>query len=177
MHACHRHQRQRSGLIARYALRVCLVLSLWHAPLPWFHVHAVEAAVVAQTPWLAEHVEEFHAELLEQTTASLGWHVHLVLPWNATHKGDCDGRSDGRHGSGQSGDEGSHFVAALKYSVPCTSPSAVAAIPPVEAGLPLAATDLVRDAEQFRPPAPGASFLATFLGSVALCDLLDRYVC
>ncbi len=56
-------------------LRLACVLSLWHAPIPWVHIHSTDAAE------LANHIRQFHPELLETALAEPpGWHWHTVLP-------------------------------------------------------------------------------------------------
>ncbi|HEY2249972.1 MAG TPA: hypothetical protein VGH74_02885 [Planctomycetaceae bacterium] len=67
-------------------LRVVIVLSLWHAPIPWVHVHEFEGPRVDRLESLSRHIAEFHAgDLLWGTTAA-EWHSHLVLPWCLNHR-------------------------------------------------------------------------------------------
>lgn len=66
---------------ARLALRGLLVVSLWHAPIPWVHFHDLEGPSVEQLDPLSLHVAEFHARDLGGGRKALDWHAHLVLPW------------------------------------------------------------------------------------------------
>lgn len=61
-------------------LRLACILSLWHAPVPWMHIHSNDDA------HLASHLRHFHSELSTVShEESLGWHWHLVLPpWGQT---------------------------------------------------------------------------------------------
>jgi hypothetical protein len=82
----------------RVALRAALVLSLWHAPIPWVHFHELPASPVESFDWLAEHVAEFHSADVEAGRTELDWHVHLVLPWtlNVQHSGCPDEQQESR---------------------------------------------------------------------------------
>ncbi len=56
-------------------LRLACVLSLWHAPIPWVHIHSTDDAE------LANHIHHFHPELREAAhDGPEGWHWHTVLP-------------------------------------------------------------------------------------------------
>lgn len=56
-------------------LRLACVLSLWHAPIPWVHIHSTDAAE------LGNHIRQFHPELLQTMHEEpSGWHCHMVLP-------------------------------------------------------------------------------------------------
>ncbi len=56
-------------------MRLACVLSLWHAPIPWVHVHAAHSAE------LTKHIEHFHPDLITHLeNESVGWHWHAVLP-------------------------------------------------------------------------------------------------
>jgi len=70
-------------------LRVVIVLSLWHAPIPWVHVHEFEGPQVERLVTLSQHIAEFHARDLVCGTASAEWHSHLVLPWCLNHQHNC----------------------------------------------------------------------------------------
>lgn len=59
--------------------RLCLVLSLWHAPVPWIHIHRDEAADALARSRLTNHLLRHHTVGEEIETES-GWHWHLVLP-------------------------------------------------------------------------------------------------
>jgi hypothetical protein len=70
-------------------LCVALVLSLWHAPIPWVHVHDLEGPQVERLQLLSQHVADFHARDLGQGAARLAWHAHLVLPWCLINHSPC----------------------------------------------------------------------------------------
>jgi hypothetical protein len=63
------------------ALRGLLVVSLWHAPIPWVHFHDLEGPHVELLDPLSLHVAEYHARDLDGGRKALDWHAHLVLPW------------------------------------------------------------------------------------------------
>jgi|GEM_PF-3093464 len=67
-------------------LRVVIVLSLWHAPIPWVHVHEFEGPKVERLESLSRHIVEFHAQDLVWGTTLAEWHSHLVLPWCLNHR-------------------------------------------------------------------------------------------
>jgi hypothetical protein len=64
---------------------------MWHAPLPWVHSHDIVGPFVEHVLSLARHVDHFHLAEVEHGQRHLGWHVHLVLPWNASQTSDCPG--------------------------------------------------------------------------------------
>jgi hypothetical protein len=75
--------------LASRVLRIMLVLSLWHAPIPWVHAHEIDGPQVDRLQMLARHVNEFHARELTRGEQCLDWHVHLVLPWCLVHHLPC----------------------------------------------------------------------------------------
>jgi hypothetical protein len=81
---------------ARLALHAVLIVSLWHAPVPWVHFHDLESPQVAQSEELSNHVFEFHSHDLLVGLKSLSWHAHLVLPWSLhPHSRQPDDEEDG----------------------------------------------------------------------------------
>lgn len=70
-------------------LRVVLVLSLWHAPIPWIHAHDLQGPAVDSREVLSQHVAEFHGRELSLGQTRLDWHLHLVLPWCLAHYFPC----------------------------------------------------------------------------------------
>lgn len=83
-------QKRRIGRNPRHrALRVLLALSLWHAPIPWVHVHDLEGPQVEHRQSLAKHIAEFHSGDLAWGRSRLDWHAHLVLPWSLNHHLPC----------------------------------------------------------------------------------------
>jgi hypothetical protein len=80
-------------------MRVMLALSLWHAPIPWVHVHDLEGPQVEHLESLGRHVAEFHSRDIASGRSRLAWHAHLVLPWSLNHHLPCpdgDRRDPGR---------------------------------------------------------------------------------
>ncbi|MGE5191208.1 MAG: hypothetical protein ACM3U2_01820 [Deltaproteobacteria bacterium] len=80
-------------------LRFVLMLSLWHAPIPWVHAHQIEGPQVEHLQLLSQHVAEFHARELSQGEETLDWHVHLVLPWCLVHHFPCPDKEQRDPGS------------------------------------------------------------------------------
>jgi hypothetical protein len=74
---------------ARLALHTAVLVSLWHAPVPWVHFHDLAGPKVEQLDPLSLHVAEFHAEDLGKGLTALDWHVHLVLPWRLDQRHNC----------------------------------------------------------------------------------------
>jgi hypothetical protein len=154
-----------------------MLLSVWHAPIPWFHVHAVAGPAVEHNLQLQRHLGEFHPGLASEVAENaVGWHVHLILPWQSQHKGDCD--------SQESHPDGSDCIAGLKFgSAFSPSQSSLSLnqllcastwptlIPPADLQAVQSAAD--------RKPALGAptGFFASFGASIAICDLIDRHLC
>jgi hypothetical protein len=66
-----------------------LALSLWHAPIPWVHVHDLEGPQVDRLESLSQHVAEFHSHDIASGRSRLTWHAHLVLPWSLNHHFPC----------------------------------------------------------------------------------------
>jgi hypothetical protein len=70
---------------ANWLLRVLLVLSLWHAPIPWVHAHDLDGPDVARLQMLSQHIAAFHTREIDLGQQRLEWHVHFVLPWCMIH--------------------------------------------------------------------------------------------
>lgn len=160
------------------ALRTLLVLSMWHAPIPWVHAHDLAGPIVDQGGTLARHVEEFHAGLDHHGEGDIGWHTHLVLPWCLSHHAPCP--------LDRQGDESeTHYLSGLKFGVVQPAPT------PVSMGHALAVaylpvSELCALAHPHNrlsmPIGPNARnralhFLGTYGGSVSLGDLLSVHVC
>jgi len=96
-------------VLSGVALRLVLVLSLWHAPLPWVHAHMMPKRAGGHAHALARHVHALHAEDIEHGATHLAWHLHLVLPWCVEGETRCpsDDPSD---------DEG-HIGFTMKFGV------------------------------------------------------------
>lgn len=82
-----------------WVLRIVMVLSLWHAPIPWVHVHEFEGPQVERLESLSQHIAEFHARDLHWGCPSANWHSHLVLPWCLSHQHNCPKDNERHPGS------------------------------------------------------------------------------
>lgn len=139
-------------------LRLCLLLTLWQAPIPLVHAHAGHGWEHAS---LARHVQDFHGDAAVPEDDE--WHWHLVLPaWGhpATPAPLHDGPDE---------PEPVQFEA----SVVRLHDSGV------QPGSDLAAADFMDRGSPpvgvpVRPPTAAASraFLTTYLSDVALHQLL-----
>lgn len=76
---------------SRAVLRAALIVSLWHAPIPWVHFHDLDGHQVEELDPLAHHISEFHAGDVRLGRKTLDWHAHLVLPWAVTDHDACPG--------------------------------------------------------------------------------------
>lgn len=67
------------GIVARLGL----ILSLWHAPIPWLHHHGTNVAETS-SPLLAaefrDHLYSFHRTAELNSGEEFGWHCHWLLP-------------------------------------------------------------------------------------------------
>jgi hypothetical protein len=159
-------------------LRVVMVLSLWHAPIPWIHVHEFEGAQVERLESLSRHIAAFHAHELNRGSPSGDWHAHLVLPWCMNHHHDCpadderDPAPDDILGGAKvtvgglpvSQSYGQPTTRAfLTWAIPADG-AAVAQYGPATSGAPSG-------------PAPFRHFFETYGGSVAICDLVSVRLC
>jgi hypothetical protein len=79
-----RHVR-RAAALARGVLRTLLLLSLWHAPIPWIHAHDLEGPTVELVASLHRHVDACHSREILQGDRHLDLHSHLVFPWGHQH--------------------------------------------------------------------------------------------
>ena len=159
-------------------LRILLLASFWHAPIPWIHIHAVSGAAIQSNSRLARHLDEFHPEIADFPESELGWHWHLVLPWDMGHQGDCHFPS-----GCQPADEG---VAALKYASVCTLDHGLGLFPvrncPPDRNCSPTLTERTALGTHTRielgsRPGASGSYFGTFIGSVSICDLIDRHLC
>lgn len=100
----------------RIAVRLLLVLSLWHAPIPWVHAHDLEGPDVEHTAPLLHHVSEHHSHDVAIGMTHCAWHSHLVVP------GECH-RHEGCPAEHRHGDDADDIVFSLKFEVaPPTAP-------------------------------------------------------
>ncbi len=59
--------------------RLCLILSLWHAPLPMIHAHGSDIEGPFSPSAAVEHLNQHHLDVAVNSHVEFGWHVHLVL--------------------------------------------------------------------------------------------------
>jgi len=76
---------------ARRLLAALLVVSLWHAPVPWIHAHALRGGDVDHIEQLHRHVDAFHATEIAAGQLRLELHAHLILPWERVPTPDAPG--------------------------------------------------------------------------------------
>jgi hypothetical protein len=70
-----RSRRHRVRTSLQKAVALCLMVSLWPAPVPWVHSHDVHAS----EPRLASHLTEYHAH--DGADSHEGWHLHFAYLW------------------------------------------------------------------------------------------------
>lgn len=158
-------------------LRMLLVLSLWHAPIPWIHTHAVAGPIVDHVDSLSRHVHEFHEEDAAQGETALGWHAHLVLPWCFDGSDSCP--SDERPEPG-------HLAFAMKFGLTTSPQQTFASAIQLTAG-PFVALAAPAGMPALSPPAlahcadyqhhRGRHFFETYGCSVSIGDLDSVRTC
>jgi hypothetical protein len=158
-------------------LRVLLVLSLWHAPIPWVHSHDLDGPDVARLTMLSEHVAAFHAREVGLGQQHLEWHLHLVLPWCMIHHLPCPESDDHRSGPDD-------FIGGAKLCAAGTNSEGTVGAPRVRSflagdlGCCVTATSFVFDGPgaSIQPPACPLQFFATY-GATSVRDLVGVRLC
>lgn len=142
-------------------VRLCLMASLWHAPVPLIHSHDSDIEELSSPSAAIEHLTEHHSGVPAYSHINFGWHVHFVLLADPVADEPCD--EDGCPDRAPAYDP---FVAcqaevgpSLAMTCEWQSPS-YACLPKV-----------VRRALAAAPP-PHSQFLGTYLDSVSLRTLL-----
>lgn len=76
--------------------RLCLIVSLWHAPLPMIHAHGSDIEDAFSPSAAVEHLNKHHLDVPVDSHEEFGWHVHLVLLSDPTvdEPYDEDGQPD-----------------------------------------------------------------------------------
>ncbi len=154
-----------------------LMLSLWHAPIPWVHFHDLQGPQVDRLELLSQHVAEFHARDLDQGTQRLTWHAHLVLPWCLSHHLPCPEGDQRQPGSDD-------FLGQMKMSKAGACPGETIGQPTTRAFL---AQTFVIDLAPVLPNMEGAStaifalarathFFETY-GAASVRDLVGVRLC
>ncbi len=163
------------GKVFDCILRTALVLSLWHAPIPWLHQHDLPGSGGVPTGGLARHLNEYHGDLALAGQIRLGWHVHLALPWCDAEGGACPDENAPA--------ESGHFDCGLKDGVIASSNDASDNAAPIG----WCATVFAHAAPTPAGVAPGQAcmadngagghFLATYGSAIASADLFGVRVC
>jgi hypothetical protein len=160
-------------------LRALVVLSLWHAPIPWVHAHDLDGPQVEQLKLLSQHVAAFHAGDIGLGQTRTDWHVHLVLPWCMLHHGPCP--NDDRHGP-----DSDDFFGTVKIGAAASPLSARAIGQPIDRAFlvrdlaldhglasPRGAASCVLDQAVHR----GTHFFETYGRSISVSDLVGVRLC
>lgn len=71
-------------------VRMCLIASLWHAPVPLIHSHSSDIEESTSPPVPVEHLTEYHSGVPVNSHVDFGWHVHFVLPADPIAEESCD---------------------------------------------------------------------------------------
>jgi hypothetical protein len=162
----------------RRTIRIVLLLSLWHAPVPWVHAHDLTGRAVDEVRSLHRHVDEYHARELELGERHLDLHAHLILPWSHEHqpfhRPGCPERPD---------TDDSDFVLELASASAGSTLKAIGR--PVDRHFdPLRSTSdvisrgqLAWAAARWSSPGYGRHFFETFGCSVSIGDLICVRVC
>lgn len=158
-------------------LRAALIVSLWHAPIPWVHFHDLEGPQVEQLETLSQHVAEFHAGEVGHGLTALDWHAHLVLPWSLHQHDTCP---EDEHAPRPEGDclvmlAGS-AISQLSLSLGRPIPAALAGPGDAIASSPLALPEVVA-AATIPPGGLCRHFFETYGPSIAVRDLVGVQIC
>lgn len=70
--------------------RLCLIASLWHAPVPMMHSHGSDIDESQAATATVEHLTEYHAGVPVDSHVEFGWHVHFVLLADPEADEPCD---------------------------------------------------------------------------------------
>lgn len=158
-------------------LRTLLVLSLWHAPIPWVHAHDLIGPDVEHIAELHQHVDRFHAEEVRHGESHLDLHTHLIYPWGRHHS---PGAPDDSEPAGS--DDGDFLLLAGTSSGVTSSKTfgqptdrAIDVIAPVDQGP--AAHAAVGGHAPLICLSRGAHFLETYGRAVSSRDLFGVRLC
>ncbi len=159
-------------------LRLFIVLSLWHAPIPWIHAHDIEGPEVDRLPLLARHVNEFHVREVTHGQRHLDWHLHLVLPWSLVHDTSCPDDDHPQPGSDEYCSGPQLAVAGVTQDQGPAEPRARALLPgELAADLAIVTPSEVGAQAALSGCARGTHFFATYGHPDAVRDLLGVRLC
>lgn len=155
-----------------------LLLSFWHAPIPWVHAHDLTGPVAERVASLHRHIDTFHAAQVEHGERHLDLHAHLVLPWGRQY--DSEPAPGDRHGS-----ETDDVDFLVRYGGAPTGSSQTHIGQPTDRafGSPHAAAGLYAAERSVLSNAPlfslshGRHFFETFGRAVSIRDLLGVRLC
>lgn len=129
--------------------------------MPMLHAHGADFAGSAGVMAFEEHLAEYHFEASLNSHVDFGWHWHLVLPMEDHSNSECDG---GHHPHVPYGARDSLMV--VQSNAPSLHIAPIAVLT-WEAPTP-ALMCMVFQSIEHHP----TKFLATYLGSISLGDLL-----
>ena len=72
------HGRARARGLAVWG-RLCLIVSLWQAPVPLIHSHGSDIDEALSPSAAVAHLNEQHSGVRVNSHVDFGWHVHFVL--------------------------------------------------------------------------------------------------
>ena len=70
--------------------RLCLIVALWHAPVPMIHSHGTDIDKSSSPSAAVEHLTEHHSNVPVNSHVDFGWHVHFVLLADPVAEELCD---------------------------------------------------------------------------------------
>ena len=59
--------------------RLCLMASLWRAPVPMIHTHDSDIDQPSVVQFVREHLAKFHSDVPVNSHVDFGWHIHFVF--------------------------------------------------------------------------------------------------
>lgn len=165
-----RLRRLANGPVRGSLWRLCLVLSLWHAPVPWIHIHRAEASDALAKSRLTNHLLRRHA-VGDEIERETGWHWHLVLP-----RWCVDGARTSCH---ECADDEDRPVSMPEFDDGLPAPQAIQVSLLADAGQPLVEPPVPNPG--VLPSAPtclaAGPFLDTFLDTVSMRALIGVARC
>ena len=160
----------------RRALALMLIVSLWHAPVPWIHAHELHGTDVDHVEQLHRHVDAFHATEIAAGQLRLDLHAHLILPWERVPTPDAPGTP---HVPGS--DDLEFALLSVGTGASLSAKSAGPAAPELLGNLlaSLMIGSSVRQAPEssLRGISRGSHFFETYGCSVSIGDLVSVRIC
>ncbi len=142
-----RFHRGRLGKAVRIVTLLCVFVSLWRGPVPWFHLHPVSRTGVCSET-LHRHLNAWHAD---SATEDNQWHLHLAMLSDIIHGDGCPVPADGRE----------EPTAAVSFALPdgscCQEIGLMKAASALSAAAVLSSVVRASDSENLRFGAIGSS--------------------